>query len=277
MNISNAIYELIKKASTELPSDMRILIEESQRYETGTAKQILSDILKNADLAKEKTLPMCQDTGALNFFVKKGDYSEDLIKRSTKEATARATKNGLLRPNAVDPLSGNNLGNIPEIHIQEGEFEIKLLLKGGGSENVCAQYKLPDTSLNAGRDLDGVEKCVLDSLIKAQGKGCSPYVVGVCIGGQRESGYMKAKKQLFRKAGNRSNLAELAKFECSVKDRINKLGIGPMGLGGKTTALEVFATTLPRHPAAYFVSISLNCWAMRRWTLTIKDGKLNYS
>jgi len=137
------------------------------------------------------------------------------------------------------------------------------------------QYKLPDASLKAGRDLDGVGKCIVDAVFRAQGKGCSPYIAGVCIGGQRGSGYLEAKKQLFRKPGERSK--ELADLERSVTEKCNKLGIGPMGLGGKTTVLDTFISSLPRHPASYFVSISLNCWALRAWTLTEKDGKANYS
>jgi len=243
--------------------------------EVGTAKQALNDILKNSKIARERKLPICQDTGVLNFFVKKGGYSEKEIKSAIAKAVDKATQEGILRPNSVDSLSGRNLGNIPKIHFDEGGFEVKLLLKGGGSENVCAQYSLPNSTLKAGRDLKGVEKCLLDALFKAQGEGCPPYFVGVCIGGQRESGYLEAKKQLFRKTGERNK--ELSDFECSVKERINKLGIGPMGLGGTTTALEIFAMSIPRHPACFFVSVSLNCWALRRWVLTIKNGKAHYS
>ncbi len=274
MDLTNAILELIKRISTDLPSDIRILLETAKESESGTAKQILTDILENVRIARIKGLPMCQDTGALNFFVRKGDYTEDELKIMIMEATEMATAQGLLRPNSVDPISGRNMGNLPIIHFEKGDFEIRLLSKGGGSENVCAQYKLPDASLEAGRDMEGVEKCIMDAVFKAQGKGCPPYILGVCIGGQRESGYMEAKKQLFRKMGERGKLAGL---EARLKGKLNSLGIGPMGLGGKTTVLEVFATSLPRLPACYFVSISINCWALRRWTLTIKDGKPYYS
>jgi len=274
MDSTKAILELIKRASTQLPSDVRALLEEAKKSEPGAAGQTLDDILRNIDIARAKTLPMCQDTGVLNFFVRKGGYTEGELEIMIMDAVETATSQGLLRPNSVDPASGRNLGNLPVIHFEGGEFEIKLLLKGGGSENVCAQYKLPDDLSGAGRDLEGVEKCVIDAVFRAQGKGCPPYILGVCIGGQRESGYMEAKRQLFRKAGERS---ELADFERGVKDKINRLGIGPMGLGGKSTVLEVFASALPRHPACYFVSISVNCWALRRWTLTIKDGKPHYS
>ena len=274
MDLTKAILELIKRASTDLPSDVRILLEMAKRGESGTAKQILIDILDNIKIARIKGLPMCQDTGALNFFVRKGDYTENELEIMIMEATETATAQGLLRPNSVDPVSGRNLGNLPIIHFEEGDFEIRLLSKGGGSENVCAQYSLPDASLSAGRDLEGVEKCVMDAVFKAQGNGCPPYILGVCLGGQRESSYLEAKKQLFRKAGQRSELSEL---EIRLKEKLNQLGIGPLGLGGKITVLEVFFTTLPRLPGSYFVSISINCWALRRWTLTIKDGKPHYS
>jgi len=275
MELSEAILGLIKKAAIELRPDVLQSLEVARKSDSPLARQILDDIVMNCRIAKGKKAPICQDTGALNFFVKKGEYSEGEIVTVINDSVAKATKEGILRPNSVDSVSGKNLGNIPEVHIKPGEFEIKLLLKGGGSENVSAQYSLPDSALKAGRDLDGVKKCILDAVFRAQGNGCSPYFVGICVGGQRESGYLEAKKQLFRKNNERSK--ELAELECSVKDKINKLGIGPMGLGGKATALDVFATSLPRHPASYFVSVSLNCWALRRWTLRIKDGKADYS
>ncbi len=274
MDLTEAVRGLIERASTQLPPDVLRLLEGARGDEKGAGAAALDDILENADIARREARPMCQDTGALNFFVRKGGHSEDELGEAITEAVEAATSEGLLRPNSVDPVSGKSLGNLPAAHFEEGDFEVKLLLKGGGSENVSAQYKLPDASLEAGRDMGGVEKCISDAVFRAQGKGCPPYVLGACIGGQRESGYLGAKKQLFRKMGERG---ELAGLETRLKGKLNGLGIGPMGLGGKSTVLEVFATTLPRLPACYFVSVSINCWALRRWTLTIKDGKPHYS
>lgn len=268
MDLIEACFELIKKTATELPSDVRGMIESAQKFEEGNAFRILSDVLLNADLAVKKSVPICQDTGSINFFVKRGQYASDGLTESILSAVDEATEQGLLRKNSVDPVTGKNIGNVPNIHISDGDFEIGLLLKGGGSENFSAQYSLPDMSLLAGRDIVGVEKCVLDSIFRAQGKACPPFVVGVCIGGQRDSGYLRAKEQLFRKAGER----RLPELESSLLSKINSLGIGPMGLGGKTTALEVFCDSLPRHPASYFVSVSLNCWALRRYTMTLDEN-----
>jgi fumarate hydratase, class I len=272
MDISKIVLELIKRTSTIQDSGVRLLLESAMKTESAISKNILTDILKNCSIAQKKSVPICQDTGSINFFVLKGDYSESELRESIGIAVDKATEKGFLRKNLVDPISEENLGNGPKIYFEEGEFEIRLLLKGGGSENFSAQYSLPNQSLGANRDLDGVKKCVLDAIVNAQGKACSPYFIGLCIGGQRDTGYLEAKKQLFRAPGER----KIGELEKDLMDKINSLGIGPMGLGGKTTALDVFATSLPRHPACYFVSISLNCWALRRGKVTLQNGNPYY-
>jgi fumarate hydratase class I len=148
-------------------------------------------------------------------------------------------------------------------------LEVKLMLKGGGCENVSTQYSLPDTGLTAGRDLDGVRKVVLDAVVKAQGKGCGPGVLGVCIGGDRADSHAHAKKQLFRKMGERSKLKELAQLEVEIVETCNKLGIGPMGFGGTTTILECLMDHRNRVPASFIVSVSYMCWAFRRQGVVI--------
>ena len=201
-----------------------------------------------------------------------------------KAAVAKGTENAYLRPNAVDTITGKNSGTciglgIPIIHMEEWDkdhIEVQLLLKGGGSENVGTQYKLPDASLKAGRNLDGVRRCVIDAVHKAQGKGCSPGIVSVCVGGDRGTGFAATKKGLLRKLDDNNPDPKLAELEETLYSELNQLGIGPMGFGGKTTILGVKACNLHRHPACFFVSVSYSCWACRRATLTFKEGVAKY-
>jgi len=281
-DIEKKILLLYEKTSSELPKDVSNSLLLASKKETGIAKQILKDMIKNTDIAKNKKRPLCQDTGTPIFYLKvyeKITLKEvEQIKRNIIRATKTATKNNILRPNAVDSISGRNTGTsvgkgIPEIHIASHKKKsviVELMLKGGGCENVGAQYKLPNSKLNAGRDLDGVKKCILNCAFNAQGKGCSPGIFGICIGGSRNSGMETAKKQLFRKLNDESKNKTLAKMEKELYDDINKLGIGPMGLGGKTTTLGVKIGTIHRIPASYFVSISYMCWSMRRQKIEIK-------
>ena len=153
---------------------------------------------------------------------------------------------------------------------------MRLMLKGGGSENVGAQYKLPHAPLNAGRDLDGVRKVIIDAVVNAQGLGCAPGIIGVGIGGGRDTSYTLSKEQFFRNIGQRSENKELARLEASLLEDLNKLDIGPMGFGGNTTVLDVFIASQHRHPATFFVSVSYTCWAFRRKTMTIKNGEVQY-
>ena len=150
------------------------------------------------------------------------------------------------------------------------------MLKGGGSENVGAQYKLPHPPLKAGRDLAGVRKVIIDAVTNAQGLGCAPGIIGVGIGGGRDTSFALSKEQFFRKLGQRSPDKNLAELEDKLLSELNKLEIGPMGFGGKTTVLDVFIASQDRHPATFFVSVSYTCWAFRRKTLTIKNGEVNY-
>ena len=210
--------------------------------------------------------------------------SEKPYREAVKWAAAEATARQYLRPNAVDPVSGKNTGNnvgvnAPYIHFHQwdkDEVRIRLILKGGGSENVGSQYKLPHPALKAGRDLNGVRKVIIDAIRNAQGLGCAPGIIGVGIGGGRDTSYSLSKEQFFRKMGQRSEDPQLAEFELQLYEDLNKLKIGPMGFGGNTTVMDVFVASQSRHPATFYVSISYNCWAFRRKTLTIKNGEALY-
>jgi fumarate hydratase class I len=203
-----------------------------------------------------------------------------------KEAVVQATQKSYLRPNSVNTVTGKNTGDntgdehYPAIHFEEVEGDtliVDLMLKGGGCENVGAQYKLPDNRLGAGRDLEGVRKVVLDAVFQAQGKGCSPGALGVAIGGDRGSSFLASKEALFREINDENPDPKLAKLETRLVEDANKLGIGPMGFGGKTTVLDVKVKGLHRLPASYFVSVSYMCWAYRRRRMTYQGGESSYS
>lgn len=270
-----SLLELIRITSTVVPDDVaKTLMKARSQEEQNTTASYAMDIIKdNMDLAKFKSQPLCQDTGTVIFFVyhPPGFFQND-FKEMIKKAVVKATQKGYLRQNSVNSLTGENAGtNLgeghPSIHFYETkgkDVEVKLVLKGGGCENVSAQYSLPDTTLGAGRDLEGVRKVVIDAVHKAQGKGCGPGALGVCIGGDRADSAYAAKKQLLRKLDDKNTLPELAKLESEIVDTCNKLGIGPMGFGGKTTLISCKMTHANRVPASFFVSISYMCWAFRR-------------
>jgi fumarate hydratase class I len=242
------------------------------------AEGALDTILKNVELAQEHSTPICQDTGTPIFeiYYPLGVSTRKLADQ-IRQAVAIATEQAYLRPNAVDSLTGKNSGDntgedFPTMHFHEWDedtIHVDLLLKGGGCENVSAQYKLPDAGLKGGRDLDGVRRVVLDAVHQAQGKGCGPAVLGVAVGGDRGSSYIKSKQQLFRKLEDKNPNEELAALEEQIYDEANQLGIGPMGFGGKTTVLGVKVGTQHRLPASYFVSVAYMCWANRRASMDV--------
>jgi len=285
--LEDQIYELIVRASTDLPDDVVRALKAARRTEPeGTpAKNVFGMLLQNIDLAKKNMTPICQDTGTNLYYVHyPTGMSTRQLQQVIERATVRATENSILRPNAVDPVSGKNSGNNigiqhPNIHFEEWKndhLEFRLLLKGGGCENVSAQYKLPDSELDAGRDLNGVYKTVIDAVEKAQGLGCAPGIIGIGIGGDRATSHLTAKVQLFKKIEDENPDEELASMEKRLYRDLNSLGIGPMGFGGKTTVLGVKIGSAHRVPASYFVSIAYMCWADRRHTLTVKNGEVIY-
>ncbi|RUA15980.1 MAG: fumarate hydratase, partial [Clostridia bacterium] len=257
----------------------------AKEEEGSAAQNALETILKNIELARQNSTPICQDTGTPIFEIYYPlGVSTRTLAEQIRKACAIATERAYLRPNAVDPVTGQNSGDntgedFPTMHFHEwdkDELQVYLLLKGGGCENVSTQYKLPDTQLHAGRDLEGVRRVVLDAVLKAQGKGCAPAVLGIAIGGDRGTGYIVAKKQLLRKVDDVNPNPDLAALEERIFVEANELGIGPMGFGGKTTVLGVKIGAAHRLPACYFVSIAYMCWANRRAELNapIVDGKV---
>jgi fumarate hydratase, class I len=278
--LPDSLLELIRRTSAEIPDDVnQALIASLEQEKKGTiAESALKIIDQNIQLAKRKSQPICQDTGSILFFVDcPVGFDEIAFEETTKEAVKLATRKGFLRQNSVDSLTGKNDGtNIgpgsPTIHFHQHrspEINVKLVLKGGGCENVGAQYSLPVERLNANRDLDGCRKVILDAVLQAQGKGCGPGILGVCIGGDRATSYNFSKTQFLRLIPDRNPVPELDALEQDILKTANELGIGPMGFGGKTTLLGVKICTINRLPASYFVSISYMCWAYRRQGVTL--------
>ncbi|MGC5325057.1 fumarate hydratase [Brevibacillus sp. SYSU BS000544] len=274
----DSILQLIIETSTNLPPDVRETINVAkQKEDAGTRSALsLSTIAQNIVMAEENVSPICQDTGMPTFEIKTPVGANQLVmKKAILEAVAEATKLGKLRPNSVDSLTGENSGNnlgagTPVIHFEQwekDEVEVKLILKGGGCENKNIQYSLPaelEGLGKAGRDLDGIRKCILHAVYQAQGQGCSAGFIGVGIGGDRTSGYALAKHQLFRRVDDTNSNPDLAKLEEYIMDKANDLGIGTMGFGGHTTLLGCKIGVENRLPASFFVSVAYNCWAFRR-------------
>jgi fumarate hydratase class I len=284
--LQNSLVELIRRTSAEIPDDVqKAILDSLEQEKKGTiAENALKIIERNVQLAKQKSQPICQDTGSLLFYVDcPVGYDQIAFEETAKEAVKLATKKGFLRQNSVDSLTGKNDGTncgpgAPTFHFHQHrspEVSVRLVLKGGGCENVGAQYSLPDGKLNANRDLDGCRKAILDAVLQAQGKGCGPGILSVCIGGDRATGYELSKTQFLRKIGDRNPNPELDKLEQDVLKTANELGIGPMGFGGKTTLLGVKICAANRLPASYFVSVSYMCWAYRRQGVTLDaSGKI---
>ena len=273
--LSESIIEIVRRTSAEIPDDVqRAILEALENEKEGTiAKSAMKIIEQNIGLAKKKSQPICQDTGSILFYVDcPVGFDQMEFSEVARKAVTNATKKGYLRQNSVDSLTGENDGTnvgpgAPTFHFHqhaEDTTRVRLILKGGGCENVGAQYSLPNTKLNANRDLDGCRKVILDAVQQAQGKGCGPGILGVCIGGDRATGYDFSKTQFLRDLDDRNDIVDLDGLEQDILTTANKLGIGPMGFGGKTTLLGVKITTANRLPASFFVSISYMCWAFRR-------------
>ncbi len=281
MEIESKIADLIRKTSSTLPDDALKALRAAMRREAkgSSAQMVLKTLVDNAALAARNGTPMCQDTGTLTFFVDER-LRAAVTPAVVKRAVAQATRKGWLRRNTIDSVTGRSIDSnvcegAPVIHyvLPQGKNpSVTLLMKGGGSENMSRQYSLPDAALEAGRDLEGVRRCILDAVHKAQGYGCAPGILGVCIGGDRAGGYEEAKHQLLRKLDDRNGCEELARLERRVLREANALGIGPMGLGGRTTLLGVKIGSRPRVPASFFVTIAYLCWAARRGRLEMARG-----
>jgi fumarate hydratase class I len=286
-DLTDQFVELIRLAATDLRSDVENALRAARdREEEGSAAQgALDTILENIRLARQNSTPICQDTGTPIFYIYyPPGWSTLRLRDQIRQATATATARSYLRPNAVDTLTGRNSGNnlgddFPSLHFHEWEepyLKVDLMLKGGGCENVGAQYKLPNVTLHGGRDLEGVRRVVLDAVNQAQGLGCAPGIIGVAVGGDRGASYIRSKEQFFRPIVDENPAPELAELEERLTEEANQLGIGPMGFGGKTTVLGVKVDTLHRLPASYFVTASYMCWADRRRTMTYGDGEIAF-
>jgi fumarate hydratase class I len=287
MELKDAFVELLRRGSTDLPPDVEQALQDAyQREEQGSAARgVFETILENVQLARRNSTPICQDTGAIIYYI---DYprstDEGPLRAAGTEAAREATRRYYLRPNAVDPVSGKNSGdnvgfNAPYFHFHQWDhnhIRVRLMLKGGGSENVGTQYKLPDMGIGAGRDLAGIRKCVIDAVHKAQGFGCAPGTIGVGIGGDRASSFLLSKEQFFRKLGSMNENPQLAEMEKKLLADLNSLGIGPMGFGGRTTVLGAHVGAQHRHPATFYVSVSYMCWAFRRKTMILSNGEVDY-
>lgn len=273
--LQGKLLELIRRTSAELPLDMVRTLKKGYRRERkgSSAQYALGVILDNIKLAREKSQPLCQDTGTIICYADLPAWLDvGTFQRTYERAVVQATKLGYLRQNSVDSITGKNSGNnlgpgSPSYHIGYGKAKsltVRTMLKGGGCENVGKQYSLPDATIGAGRDLAGVRRCLLDAVFQAQGKGCGPGILGVCIGGDRGSGFAASKEEFLRPLDDTNPDTKLARLERRILKEANKLGIGPMGFGGLTTLLGVKITHRNRLPASFFVSVSYMCWAYRR-------------
>jgi fumarate hydratase subunit alpha len=273
-SIEDGIITLIRKAETELPKDVVDALTHAYSIEEGIAKIQIETILKTIELAKTSGCPMCQDTGIQTFFITIGADSPYLhsIQKSIIDGVKKATIEIPLRPNTVDPFTGRNHADNTGEHIpsltwdicEGNDARIIALPKGGGSENMS---KLG--MLKPGVGIEGVKRFVVDEMINAGGSPCPPTVVGVGIGGGADVAMKLAKTALLRPVGERHHERTIADVETELIKKINESGIGPMGLGGKTTVLDVHIEKAHRHPASLPVGIAVQCWADRRSTMVL--------
>jgi fumarate hydratase class I len=277
-DLRESLIELITQTSTNLPPDVRAAMGLALTEETPDtqAAQALNIIATNIDMASDGEGPICQDTGMPTFAIHTPvGVNQLVIRRAVRDAIMEATRRGKLRPNSVDSLTGKNSGDnlseeTPVIHFEQweqDEIEVKLILKGGGCENKNIQYSLPaelEHLGRAGRDLAGVKKCILNAVWQAQGQGCAPGALGVCIGSDRAHGYTLAKYQLFRTLDDVNPNATLAKLEAEIMQEANKIGVGAMGFGGGVSLIGCKIIAANRLPASFFVSVAYDCWAFRR-------------
>jgi fumarate hydratase class I len=282
------VLELIRRTSAYLPPDVSQVLDAHRALEqVGSKADLALDLVaQNIGLAKRLSAPICQDTGTITFYVMTPIGFDQLeLEVLCREAVIEATAKGYLRQNSVDSVSGKNSGNnlgpgSPVFHWHQHRadtVEIRLVLKGGGCENMSAQYSLPVTlnGKRCDRDLDGVRGCILDAVWQAQGKGCGPGFLGVCIGGDRATGYEFAKEQLLRELDDTNPVPELAALEARILDEANRLDIGPMGFGGRLTVGSCKIGARNRLPASFFVSVAYMCWAFRRRGIVLdREGEV---
>lgn len=276
-NIEKKLIEAIKKAETELPVNVINALKKASRKEKGPAKIQLETILKNIKIASEEEIPMCQDTGIITFYIEAGTEFKYLseLKKIINNAVKKATEEIPLRPNTINPFtdenSGDNTGrHIPYINwnMEEGkDCKIHILPKGGGSENMSALWML-----NPEEGFDEAKNLIVEHIKEAGGKPCPPTIAGIGIGGGADICMSLAKKTLLRKIGERHKEKRVSEMEKELIKLINKTGVGPMGMGGETTVLDVHIEYAHRHPASFPVGLVLQCWADRRKTIKITEN-----
>jgi fumarate hydratase subunit alpha len=281
--VENVAFNVLKQAVIYLPEDVKQALKKAYSEEISeTGKTQLKAILDNIELAEKYQAPVCQDTGTIIFYVKAGAKAKDLdrIEEALTNATRRATKEVPLRPNSVNPFtqknSGDNTGRyIPFLHweiVPGDSIELTVMTKGGGSENVCVTGMLVP-----GEGIKGLKKFVIDAVIKAGAQPCPPNILGVAIGGGVDIAMNLAKKALLKPLNEPNQDAEIAKLEGEIFEAANMTGIGPMGLGGRTTVLGVHVDYAFRHPASFPAAVAFNCWAARRASARINaDGTVEY-
>lgn len=279
----NVAFNLLKLAVIYVPDDVKQALKKAHAEETSdTGKTQLKTILDNIELAEKYQAPVCQDTGTLIFYVKAGAKAKDLdkVEEALINATRKATKEIPLRPNAVDPFtqknSGDNTGRyIPYVNweiVPGDKVELTVMTKGGGSENVCIGGMIVP-----GEGINGLKKFVVDAVIKAGAQPCPPNILGIAIGGGADISMRLAKKTLLKPLDEPNPDPAIAKLEKEILEAVNMTGIGPMGLGGKTTVLGVHIDYAFRHPASFPAAVAFNCWAARRASARINaDGTVEY-
>jgi len=281
--VENVAFNILKQAVIYLPQDVKQALKKSYAEETSeTGKTQLKAILDNIELAEKYQAPVCQDTGTIIFYIKAGAQAKnmDKIEEALVNATRKATKEVPLRPNAVDPFtqknSGDNTGRfIPYVNweiVPGDNVEMTVMTKGGGSENVCVTGMLVP-----GEGIKGLKRFAVDAVIKAGAQPCPPNILGIAIGGGIDISMKLAKKALLKPLNEPNPEPELAKLEKEIHEVANMTGIGPMGLGGKTTVLGVHVDYAYRHPASFPAAVAFNCWAARRASARINaDGTVEY-
>lgn len=281
--VENVAFNLIQTAVICLPQDVKNALKKAYAEETSnTARTQLKTILDNIELAEQQQAPLCQDTGTITFYVKAGAKTKNLeqVEPALINATRRATCEIPLRPNAVNPFtqknSDDNTGRYsPNVQweIVDGDYlELTVVTKGGGSENASALGML-----NPSEGVKGLKKFVVDAVIKAGAQPCPPTILGVAVGGGADIAMQLAKKTLIKPLDQENPDPALAKLEREILEAVNMIGIGPMGLGGKTTVLGVHVDYAYRHPASFPIAVAFSCWADRHASARISsDDKVEY-
>jgi fumarate hydratase subunit alpha len=266
-NITNAIEKLCVESNTILGDDVLNAIRQAHKQENSeVGKEILFQVLENADLARDQKIPLCQDTGLAVVFVELGQDVHLVggdLETAINEGVRRGYINGYLRKSSLDPLKRENYGDntpaIIHIDIVPGDrIKLTVATKGFGAENMSQVVLFPPAT-----GIDGIKRFVVERVEKAGANACPPVIVGIGLGGNLEKAALIAKKSLLRPLGVRHSDPEIAQIEEDILREINKLGIGPQGLGGSVTALDVHIETYPTHIGSLPVAVNLQCHCHR--------------